>query len=601
MAFLLRQISHSADGREIVRPSRVEGDRLTIGRDPGCDVHLTDLAVALTHATVERAGPAVLSVAAGPGLYVELNGRKVTSGSIDVAGGGDIRIASHFLRFLPTPADSSEIGIDIERVAEARGDLDASDDRLFSLASVLPSKRVAAWLFALLVLGLCLAWPIKSYYDRQQRQDQQAAARQFHADEMWSAGALSLAHSQLENDCQACHVKAFEAVPDAACKDCHTNIHDHADPFRLARAEPDLGRWGRIELAFKETFGIPPGRCVECHTEHEGPQQMPATAQRFCSDCHATLKEKLPDTKLANAGDFGTAHPEFQPVVLARWNGDRPVLQRVSLAADPREDSNLKFPHDLHLSKTGGVAQMARRLGDEFGFGEALACKDCHDATPDGVRFQPVNMEEDCAMCHSLAFDRQGGTIRTLRHGEPRQVVADLRDFYRARPGASLDADGRRRPGIARAPGGSAQAAQAIRAVFSPGGACYDCHQVVAPPRGSLAFDIRPVAFPVRYMHKGWFDHKPHQTEECATCHKADSSDAASDLLLPDLASCRTCHGGESARKAVPSSCAMCHDYHMDDGAPSMLIRQRVRGKKKDTTIADADPASLRRAAAERR
>ena len=48
MAFLLRQISHSADGREIVRPSRVEGDRLTIGRDPGCDVHLTDLAVALT-------------------------------------------------------------------------------------------------------------------------------------------------------------------------------------------------------------------------------------------------------------------------------------------------------------------------------------------------------------------------------------------------------------------------------------------------------------------------------------------------------------------------------------------------------------------------
>ena len=55
----------------------------------------------------------MLSVAAGPGLYVELNGRKVTSGSIDVAGGGDIRIASHFLRFLPTPADSSEIGIDI--------------------------------------------------------------------------------------------------------------------------------------------------------------------------------------------------------------------------------------------------------------------------------------------------------------------------------------------------------------------------------------------------------------------------------------------------------------------------------------------------------
>jgi len=30
----------------------------------------------------------------------------------------------------------------------------------------------------------------------------------------------------------------------------------------------------------------------------------------------------------------------------------------------------------------------------------------------------------------------------------------------------------------------------------------------------------------------------------------------------------------------------MCHDYHQDTGKPSMLIRQRVRGKKRDTTIA---------------
>ena len=29
-----------------------------------------------------------------------------------------------------------------------------------------------------------------------------------------------------------------------------------------------------------------------------------------------------------------------------------------------------------------------------------------------GVRFQPVNMEEDCGMCHSLAFDTSGGTLR---------------------------------------------------------------------------------------------------------------------------------------------------------------------------------------------
>ena len=202
-------------------------------------------------------------------------------------------------------------------------------------------------------------------------------------------------------------------------------------------------------------------------------------------------------------------------------------------------------------------------------------------------------------MCHSLAFDRTGGTLRTLRHGEPAQVVADLRDYYRgrgaARPSVLVPA-ARRRPGDApdvrnrvqfsRAPG---SAETAIRAVFSPGGACFDCHQVEA--RGGLNFDIRPVAFPVRYLHKGWFDHRPHATQTCASCHGANRSQSASDLLIPDLASCRTCHGGEGSSKSVPSSCAMCHDYHMDAGAPSMLIRQRVRGRKRgDVTASSGTP-----------
>ena len=600
MAFLLRQISRSAEGREIVRPSRIDADRLTIGRDPECDVHLTDLAVALRHAIVERSGTNRLDVTAGEGLTLELNGRKVATGRIELGTGGDIRIASHILRFMPTPAGSDEIAVDVERVTEGEVKLSKGDERMFSLASRMPSKRAAAWLLSILVLGLFLAWPIKAYYDRQQSQKM---ASKFHADEMWSSGSLSRGHAQLADNCEACHAKPFEAVRDQSCKACHTKVHDHADPFRLARARPDLDRWGKVKLAFQETFDIPPGRCVECHTEHEGKREMPVTAQRFCSECHQSLKAKLPDTPLPDAGDFGTSHPEFRPAVLTRWNGSRPMMQRVSLAEKPRENSGLKFPHALHLSKTNGVAQMARRLSGEHGFGQSLACADCHDGDPSGTRFQPVNMEEDCGMCHSLAFDRQGGTVRTLRHGEPAQVIADLRDFYRASPVApppNLGGIARRRPGevmeartriqFTRGAGNPGRAAQAIRAVFSPGGACYDCHAVEA--RGPMDFRIRPVAFPVRYLHKGWFDHRPHQTETCESCHKAGASNSASDLLIPDLASCRTCHGGEDARAEVQSSCAMCHDYHMDTGAPSMLIRQRVRGKKRDSTIAAAAPRS---------
>jgi len=598
VAFLLRTISHSADGREIVRTARVEGDRLAVGRDPACDVHLTDLAVALRHVTVARV-PGRLEVHVEPGLSVELNGRKVTGGIIELAAGGDILIASHLLRFMPTPADSDEIAVNVERVTESEVKLDKGADRMFSLAPVMPGKRAAAWTLVILVLAMFLAWPIVASHQRHQRE--QAFAR-FHADQMWSSGSLSRAHASLQGDCNACHVKPFEAVRDTACIACHTRIHDHADPFRLARAKPDLGRWARFQLAVKETFNLPPGRCVDCHTEHEGPQRMPATAQHFCSDCHADLKAKLPDTRIANAGDFGRSHPEFQPAVIAGWNGPRPVLQRVSLARHPRENSGLKFPHAMHLSQVNGVAQMARRLGAQYGFGQALDCKDCHDPTPEGTRFQPVSMEEDCAMCHSLAFDRVDGILRTLRHGQPEQVVADLRDFYRGRAPAappSMAPAARRLPGAGAAVRERVQfdravraggAERAIRAVFSRGGACYDCHQVQAPPLGSLAFRIRPVAFPVRYLQHGWFDHRPHATQACTGCHAAERSNAASDLLLPDLASCRACHGGERTPKPVASSCAMCHDYHMDEGAPSMLIRERVRGKKRNLATARDGP-----------
>jgi hypothetical protein len=621
MAFLLRQITYAADGREIVRPLRIDDDLLRIGRDPEMDVRLSDLAVALKHAVIERISAKQLGVSAERGLTVELNGRSTNFGKINLAQGGDIKIASHLLRIMPTPPDAQDIAIDVEKITEADVRLDKSAEKEFSLVSVMPSKRLSAYVLSIVVLGLFLAWPVMNYFERRDQPATPtmaatlAAGSGFHPDSSWSSGKLSLSHTGLENNCQACHVKAFEAVRDESCATCHETAHDHADPYRLARAQPDLSRWDKIELSFKETFDIPPGRCVECHTEHEGRTQMAATAQRFCSDCHTTLKEKLSDTKLANAGDFETSHPEFQPAVLTRWNGTTPMLQRVSLAQKPQENSNLKFPHDMHLSKTNGVAQMARRLSKDYGFGDALGCKDCHDADPTGTRFQPVSMEEDCQMCHSLGLQTIGGTVRLLPHGEPEQVVADIRAFYSSsgpyRPsGLPVSQFARQRPGdvnfirraqdVARGRAAVPMQTEAmVRTTFSSQGVCGECH--TAGFQGGQP-KIAPVAFPVRYMHKGWFDHRPHQTVEldngtvatgaaaCASCHNASASAKSGDLLLPDLKSCRTCHGGETTSKAVPSGCAMCHDFHMDGGAPSMLIRQRVRGKKQDNVIAAAEP-----------
>ncbi len=309
---------------------------------------------------------------------------------------------------------------------------------------------------------------------------------------------------------------------------------------------------------------------------------MPPTSQVFCADCHTALKDRLADTRIGNAGDFGKVHPQFRPLI-ATAPGAKPVLARAPIGPGLREANGLKFPHALHLDTRGGVAQMARTLRGKYGFGDAMACADCHKPTADGARFLPVDMERDCKMCHSLAFDRIGGTVRTLRHGDIAQMIGDLRAMYRSTsPDRPLELGGmaRRRPGqyaqgqvyhayfgAAATRPGSADAA--IRQVFSQGGACYDCH-VVTPPGvgGSIDWGVVPVRQPARYLMHGWFDHATHSTQTCASCHAAGKSRDAADVLVPGIETCRSCHGGESSAAKVPSSCAMCHTYHQKQDAP---------------------------------
>ncbi|MGQ0559129.1 MAG: cytochrome c3 family protein [Sphingosinicella sp.] len=604
MAFLLRTISYSAEGRRIVRESRVEGESLRVGRGPENDLRLADLAVMLDHATLTGAGDG-LQVEASAGAVVEIGGRAVSSGRIDLATGGTLRVGP--FRLAVSPGGGEDVAIEIER-PEARAPA-SGGERLLSLAAVLPSRRRFAWALGLLVLALFLAWPVSTYVMRAQQRAE--FARAFQADRLWLSGSLSQAHASLRDNCAACHAQAFVPVQDAACLACHAGLDEHAPATQLARARADPGAWRRVQLAFGDLFGHAAGRCVDCHSEHEGAQAMAPTPQRFCADCHADLDARLAGSRLGDAGDFGRAHPEFAPLVIVRWDGERPLLQRLGLAARPQESSQLKFPHSLHFDPRGGPAQMARRLN----LGARLECSVCHLPDADGVRFPPPVMENACGACHSLAIEQVGGTVRTLRHGEPQLVVANILALYRAgsRPRPAGLARGRGRPGTAFAERGAGQAArasaaaplradQAVRAVFSPGGACFECHTVRTPAAGSLDFRIAPVAFPRRYLLHGWFDHRPHRvvqlpgrpplqgSQACLACHRADTSGSAGDLLLPGIASCRACHGGERTRLPVASGCAMCHDYHGDEGAPAMLLLRQARGASWTTRLIRAEP-----------
>jgi Cytochrome c3/Cytochrome c7 and related cytochrome c len=589
MAFILRRVSVTRAGKSIVRDRPFAGDSIRIGRDSGNDIHLEDLGVNPHHATLISPDGRRVRVAASDGLGFDFNGRSVDSAEFDSASGAELQFGGHRLT---VQREGEAIILLVERTDELSQSAKAVDEsKAFSLHGLLPGRRIGAWSFATLMLLAFLVGPIWAWYEYRGVDERPAG---FHADSSWTSGPLSIAHASLKDDCQSCHVEPFVAVTDKACVSCHTGehktmsaAHAKASTATLLAARAPLSGGEKLLASVAEGFNRPQGRCVDCHTEHEGGGEMAPTPQQFCADCHDGMQGRI-KTDLGDAADFGRNHPQFRPLVRPAVGAK---LVRASLDSKPRDISGMKFPHDMHVDARGGVARMAAGFGGRYGFGRAgLQCKDCHSVDSGGVSFKPVDMEADCAMCHSLAFEQVGGVTRTLRHGEPAQVVADLTAYYRSTPPArplQLGGMARRRPGqyaegqvyniyfreVAVRPN---RANEAIAAVFSMGGACYDCHTITAPA-ASTGWRVTPVKQTDQHFSKGWFDHDAHEETKCADCHtEARTSKLASDLLVPELKQCRDCHVGENGAMLagltvddpVKSSCAMCHEYHMDGGRP---------------------------------
>jgi len=614
MTFLIRQIALKANGEEIVRESRADGEAITIGRDSSCDIHLPDLAVDPRHARAVLKDGELMIESIGDQPF-EVNGRSVNRRAIDLSRGAELTFGGH--RIKVDRGDGGACVFTVRRVEAISEAVEEKDlGSVYTLKGLLPGKRMSAWGFAILILIACLAWPIGSYFASKGVEERSAG---YHGDEIWSSGKLTLAHQGLKDDCQACHVEAFVAVRDNACMACHTDdAHPHVagmspqaekDLLIAARGEPGL--FGKVGRAVADGFNRPAGRCVECHIEHTGAGAMPATPQKFCTDCHDGMSKRV-DTKLPDASDFGSGHPEFRPAIMIEA-GKHPTFARKVLEGTVKEANGLKFTHAEHMSKTGGVAQMVRRRPAEFDGRGAMDCSDCHTLDSAKTRFEPVSMEDSCQTCHSLGLEMMNGTTRTLRHGEPQQVAADLRAFYRSgsppRPG-SLSGLSRRAPGLGAAEGTArdyARAVQffpnradgAIRRVFSQGGACFDCHVITRDgPAISEGFDVMPAAQNPRYLRNGWFTHDAHGDYDCTDCHvKALTSDDATTVMIPGLdgeGGCRTCHVGGTGdsltkvRHPVDSNCAMCHAYHADDGPP-FRSKQKPDGS---SDIADVNRAS---------
>jgi predicted CXXCH cytochrome family protein len=382
------------------------------------------------------------------------------------------------------------------------------------------------------------------------------------SDSLWSPGPLHTAHQSIGAKCDACHAKPFEPVRDQECFVCHAVVAHHVDI-----------RGSDVTL-FKEM------QCTSCHLEHKQPAALVQRDPRLCTDCHADLKQHKSNTRVLDATDFATDHPEFRLTVLASTPTDGDLSLRWRAMRLDRNDpdhfvehSHLKFSHLQHLNPKGVKSPTGERV---------LSCQDCHKPNSSGRDMLPIRMETNCSGCHSLRFDEHDPTS-DVPHGDLGGVYKTLREHfsraYLVQTGSSSSTTGSRR---ARRPGGEQrvltekeqrrarewvdeQSLKIARELLEKR-VCADCHEVTRDPTktGLEQWHVESVRLTSNWMPRARFDHAAHISETCVSCHDtAPKSKHATDILLPDIARCRECHGGAGSSAKVASDCLMCHPFHI--------------------------------------
>ncbi len=447
---------------------------------------------------------------------------------------------------------------------------DQKPDYKLSLEDTRLSKRWVSWVLFVAILALFLIVPMASLVS-----DEAADALRgspLPSDNSWSSGHLSKPHRipELNQNCQACHVNAFEVVQDNSCLSCHDDTNHHFD------------------TSMHDVAKLDGSRCASCHIEHDEPSSIVRHDDKLCSSCHADMdKTGAVATELVDVDSFGkeqrgkrnAPHPSFKvSMLVSEGKADAMTwsMRRVALADKPLEESNLIFPHDVHLNPEGIDAPDGNQV---------LACNDCHVTDDAGKLMRPVTMENNCRSCHTLVFDPDAPQ-REVPHGDPDTVLLTLEEYYSRQ--FLRDSLGRNptpqevRDFILRRPGGTvARRAEQALNLASPWGkansvakeifektTCKTCHEISIDESGEYLskWRVDPIRITEQWMPKSEFDHYKHRASDCSLCHDATGSEQASDVLMPDLPVCESCHTGERTHEnKTPSSCVSCHQFHLPE------------------------------------
>jgi hypothetical protein len=377
---------------------------------------------------------------------------------------------------------------------------------------------------------------------------------------VYSAGGLSSAHAVLTKQCSACHLSTlgfYDAkVIDQKCLTCHDGPLHH------------------VTQAFTPS-------CSSCHADHRGAIRLAATSDADCTQCHADLATRGSSTSFVrNIGSFESNHPEF-----------------AALRSKRRDPGTIQLNHYLHLQPNllgpdGSHVQMvctdchrsaadtsdswpygdsksqARTLRDSFTNGPK---SEVNSSAPSRAYMAPATYAQTCAACHALQFDKR--LPDAVPHDKPEVIhpfvtaklqayiaahPADLRvprDPSRDLPEKAIPADYR----LLSPPEWVAErTAEDEELLWRK--TCKQCHTLLLDAGATLP-KIAPSNFTARYMPRANFDHSQHGLVDCTSCHAtATTSQQSSDVLLPDIATCRACH--HAGAEAAESRCFECHTYH---------------------------------------
>jgi hypothetical protein len=377
---------------------------------------------------------------------------------------------------------------------------------------------------------------------------------------VYSAGSLSSAHAVLTKQCAACHVTQAgffsEKVADQKCLACHDgSIHHATQAFTPA--------------------------CASCHADHRGSIRLAATSDASCTQCHANLATRAGSANFVrNIESFEGDHPEFS--VLRAGRGDPGTIQ---LNHYRHLQPNLLGPNGSRVQmvcadchRSAAAANNPWPYGDPQNQGGAAkgisliaARVDPLVSASSRAFMAPATYAHACASCHSLQFDKR--ITDAVPHDTPETIhpviveklqayiathSAELRvprDPSRDLPERPIPADYRLLTPQQWVGERTAEAEQLLWRKT-----CKQCHTLVFAGDATLP-KVAPSNITARYMPHANFDHSQHELVSCTSCHAAAlTSQQSSDLLLPGIATCRSCH--HSGTEAAESRCFDCHTYH---------------------------------------